>query len=60
MSKPVTPRPDDGHPAQSAAEAVLVGRTELAEAIASFRERVRRVIDGPAPGDDLPSPTPFD
>ena len=60
MSKPVTPRPDDGHPAQSAAEAVLKGRSELAEAIASFRDRVRRVIDGPAPGDDLPSPTPFD
>ena len=60
MSTPVTPRPDDGHLAQAAAEAVLAGRADLAEAIASFRDRIRRVLDDPAAGDDLPSPSPLD
>ncbi len=50
----VQPKADDGHPAQAAAEAALEGRPPLAEAIASFRDRMRRVLEGAAPGDDLP------
>lgn len=53
-STPVKPKADEGHPAQAAAKAVLLGRTELAGVIASFRDRVRRVVDGP------PEPTTLD
>ena len=56
----VIPKADDGHPAQAAAEAALDGRAALAEVIASFRDRMRRVLDGSTPADDLPSPSPFD
>ena len=47
MSTPVTPKPDDGHPVQTAAEAVLEGRPALTGAIASFLGRIRRVAHGP-------------
>ena len=52
VNSPVAPRPDEGHPAQAAVEAALAGRPALAGAIASFRGRVQRVADGPAPGDE--------
>ena len=55
-STPVLPKADDGNPAQAAAEAALSGRAGLAEAIASFRDRLRRVVDGPpdsTPSDDM-------
>jgi len=56
----VQPEADVGHPAQAAVEAALEGRPALAEAIASFRDRIRQAAEGPAPGEDLPSPSPFD
>ena len=56
----VQPKAEDSHPAQIAAEAALEGRAELAEAIASFRDRIRRVLEGPAPGEDQPSLSPVD
>ena len=54
------PKADVGHPAQAAAETALEGRPVLAEAIASFRDRIQHALEGSAPGDDLPSPSPFD
>ena len=45
---PVLPKGDDGHPAQAAAEAAFEGRMQLVEAIASFRCRMQRVVEGPA------------
>ena len=56
----VQPKADVGHPAQAAAEAALEGRTVIAEAIASFRDRIQQVLEGPAPSEDLPSSSPFD
>ena len=60
VSTPVKHKPDQGHAAQAAAEAALAARPALAGAIASFRDRMRRVTEIPAPGEDLPSPSPFD
>ena len=54
------PKTDVGNPAQAAAEAALDCQPVLAEAIASFRDRVQRALEVPAPGEDLPSPSPFD
>ena len=51
VSTPVTPKSDVGHPARAAAEAALEGRPTLAEAIASFRDRIRGLIDGENPLD---------
>ena len=60
IGTPVTPKADEGHPAQPAAEAALEGRAELGEAIVSFRDRMGRVVDGRAPGEDPSSPPPSD
>ena len=54
------PKTDVGHPAQAVAEAALEGRSLLAEAITSFRDRIRHVLDDPVPEGDLPSASPFD
>ena len=59
-STPATPGTDGGHAARAAAEAAFEGRAALAEAVVLFRDRIQRVVEGPAPGDDLPSPEPFD
>ncbi len=59
LSSPVSPVPTGGGTAQAAAEAVLAGRPLLADAVASFQDGIRRVMDD-EPVDDLPSPTPFD
>ncbi len=59
-STPVTPRTDEGHPARTAAEAALEVPAELPEAIASFRDCMEQVSEGPAPGEDLPSLSPGD
>ena len=57
---PVTPRSNEDHPAQAAAEAALGGRSALAGAITSFQGRVQRVVEAAGPVDDPPDPTPFD
>jgi len=57
---PVLPKGDDGHPARAAAEAAFEGRMAIVEAIASFRSRMQRVVEGPAQGNDLSNPSPFD
>ena len=44
LRAPVKPRPDEPGLGQAAAEAALAGRPALAEAAASFRERVQRVM----------------
>jgi len=54
----LTPRTDDDRAAQAAA--ALASRPELAAAIASFRDRMRRVLEERAPGEDLPAPSLFD
>ena len=51
VNTPVTPKTDEGHPAQAAAEAALEGRPDLAKAIASFRDRMRGLIDRENPLD---------
>ena len=55
---PVTPKPDDGHAAQASGEAVLALRPQFAEAIAAFQDRIRRVIEGPQPGEERPDSSP--
>jgi len=45
---PVTPRADEPGPARAAGEAALAGLPALANAIASFRDRVQQVADSPA------------
>ncbi len=45
---PVKPKADEPGPAQAAGEAALAGLPALANAIASFRDRVRQVADSPA------------
>ena len=45
LSAQVKPKTDEGHPTQAAVEAALEGRPVLAEAIASFRDRMQRVVD---------------
>ena len=57
---PVTPKMDEDEAAQASVEAALEGRPRLAEAIASFRDRMQRALEGPAPSEDLRSPSPFD
>ena len=57
---PLTPKMDEDDAAQASVEAALEGRPLLAEAIASFRDRTQQVLEGPAPREDLPSPSPFD
>ena len=51
VSTPVTPKSDVGHPARAVAGAALEGRPALAEAIASFRDRMRGLIDRENPLD---------
>ena len=60
VSAPINPKTDEDQAAQASVEAALTLRPDLAEAIASFRNRMRRVLDGPALADDQPSPSPFD
>ncbi len=45
LSSQVKPKTDEGHPAQAAVEAALEGRRALADAIASFRDGMQRVVD---------------
>lgn len=47
----VRTKSDEGGPAQAAGEAALADRSALVDAIALFRDRMRRVVDGPAPRD---------
>jgi len=49
ISSPVTPKTDEGHPARAAAEAALEGRPALADAVASFRDRMRGLIGAENP-----------
>ncbi len=44
---PIAAKPDEAGPAQAAGEAVLADRPALADAIASCRDRMLRVADGP-------------
>ncbi|GEM_PF-3461697 len=44
---PVRPKSDEAGPAQAAGEAALADRSALTDAIALFRDRMRRVLDGP-------------
>ena len=60
MNTQVTPKTDQGHAAQTSAEAALALRPELAEAIAAIRDRIRQVIEGPEPGEVRPGPSPSD
>ena len=60
VGAPLTPRTDDDRAAQASAEAALASRPELAAAIASFRDRICRVLEEQAPGEDMPAPSPFD
>ena len=60
VSSPVTPRPDEGHPAQAAVEAALAGRSALARAVTSFRGQVQRLVEAAGPDDDPAHPPPFD
>ncbi len=46
VSTPVTPKADESHPARAAAEAALEGRAILADAVASFRDRMRGLTGG--------------
>ena len=60
VGSPVTPRQDEGHPAQAAAEAALAGRSALAGAITSFQDRVQRLVEAARPVDDPTDSPPFD
>lgn len=60
LSASLAPKTDNDRPSRASADAVLAMRPELSRAIALFWDRIRQVLDGSAPGDGLPTPSPFD
>lgn len=60
LAASLAPKTDNDRPSRTSADAVLAMRAELTRSIALFWDRIRQVMDGLAPEDGLPTPSPVD